>query len=353
MYLPTHKHGTDMKEDPIRFKNLLRGCEKRLQDGGLSPHATDEILRPAVDMLDSPHVWQHMDRGLAVFITRDSFHAFALPVECPTVLRIGRHFYITPLSPLWGSEHRFHVLALSRGRAHLYTANRHAFDRIKLAQTPENLDEFLRYDEAQESLQHHTMPPGKAAGTAAVFHGQGNIADKAAQKTRVDEYVKAVRNGVERYLGADNCPLILVAPEYIQSAYREVSRYSHLLPEGIQRTGDPLSDDELHDAGRALVEPHFRQVVNNHLDRFRRLLGTGNASDQIELIVSAAQEGRVQTLLLDPTNPLTDESSAPLQNEEEPLDVAIRNTLMQGGEVYVVDHQELTPRSGVGAIFRY
>jgi hypothetical protein len=266
---------------------------------------------------------------------------------------VGTHFHIKPLVPLWGPANRFYFLALSRGQVRFYEADRWTFQEIELLDTPKDLDEFLRYDEAQEHLQSHTMPPGRVAGTAAMFHGQGNVADKAAQKARVDEYVKAVRNGVERHLAADNCPLVLVAPEYIQSIYREVSHYSHLLSDGLQQAPDRLTARELYDAVRTIAEPHSRQVVSDRLASFRGLLGTGHASGQIEQIVAAARAGRVQTLLLNPTASPGNGPDGATESEEESLDLAVRCTLTQGGEVYAVNRQDLPSRSTVGAIFRY
>lgn len=353
IYLPTHQQGMETKEDPIRFKNLLRDCEKRLQRCGLSRPATQELLRPAAELLDPPHIWQHLERGLVVFIAPDIFRALTLPIECPVQAWIGAHFHIKPLVPLWGPEQRFCILALSRGQARLYEADRWTIRPVDLSDTPKDLNQFLRYDETQESLQYHTMPTGKITGTAAMFHGQGNAADKAAQKSRVDEYVKAVRNGVENYLAADNRPLILVAPEYVQSAYRTVSRYNHLLEDGLQQVPDHLSDNELHEAVRALAQPSFTQVVHDRLARYRNLLGTGYATDQIEQIIPTAKEGRIQTLLLDPTVSLGDEANVAGERGDEPLDLAVRCTLAQGGEAYAVDRRQIPSESAIGAIFRY
>jgi len=353
IYLPTHRQGMETKKNAIRFKNLLRDGEKRLQERGLSRRKIQRILRPGAELLETPIVWQHLDRGLAVFITPETFRALTLPIACPEQVWVGTHFHIKPLVPLWGPANRFYFLALSRGQVRFYEADRWTFQEIELLDTPKDLDEFLRYDEAQEHLQSHTMPPGRVAGTAAMFHGQGNVADKAAQKARVDEYVKAVRNGVERHLAADNCPLVLVAPEYIQSIYREVSHYSHLLSDGLQQAPDRLTARELYDAVRTIAEPHSRQVVSDRLASFRGLLGTGHASGQIEQIVAAARAGRVQTLLLNPTASPGNGPDGATESEEESLDLAVRCTLTQGGEVYAVNRQDLPSRSTVGAIFRY
>ncbi len=353
IYLPTHTHGTDTKENPIRFKNLLRNCQKRLEERGLGGVKIDPLIQEGMELMETRPVWLHLDRGLAVFIAKDVSRALTLPIECREQAWIGTHFYIKPLVALWGPRNRFCVLALSRGQAKLYDADRWTMHEVALRDTPKDLDEFLQYDEAQEHIQSHTAPPGKAAGTAAIFHGQGNIADEAQEKRAVDEYLKTVRNGVEKYLGGHNCPLVLVAPEYIQSAYREVSGYNYLLDDAVKDAPDHMDEEKLYESARAITEPYFGRISRDRLSTFRDLLGSGKASDQIEQILPAAREGRVQTLLLDPAASLTDEPDETADSEEEPLDLAVRFTLTRGGDVYAINREELSSRSPVGAILRY
>jgi hypothetical protein len=77
-------------------------------------------------------------------------------------------------------------------------------------------------------------------------------------------------------------------------------------------------------------------------------------SNQVEQIVPAASEGRVRTLLVDPTVSVRGYSGIASEGgEEELLDLAVRYTLAQGGEVYAVDRQDIPSQSPAGAIFRY
>ena len=47
IYIPTHRAGPDIQQDPIRFKNLLRDAEQWLLDHGMSPRAASTFLQPA------------------------------------------------------------------------------------------------------------------------------------------------------------------------------------------------------------------------------------------------------------------------------------------------------------------
>jgi hypothetical protein len=354
IYLPTHKYGSETKEDIIRFKNLLRQCERRLNNRGITGETAEQILRPGTDLLAASIVWQHLEQALAVFISPDFFRAITVPLECQEQAWVTTHFYIKPLVPLLGPDNRFWILALSRGQVRLYEADRWGMCNIPLEGAPNSLEDFLKYDEAQERLQYHTAPSGKSTGTGAVFHGHGNIADKARQKRCVSEYVKAARKAVEKRLAAENWPLVLVAPEYIQSTYRDVSHYSHLLPSGVQRSPDRLGEAELYEAASAITQPHFKKTICDRLGNYLHLIDTSNASGQIEQIVPAASEGRIRTLLVDPTVSVRGYSGIASEGgEEELLDLAVRCTLAQGGEVYAVDSQDMPSQSPAGAIFRY
>lgn len=353
IYLPTHKRGMETKQNGIRFKNQLRRCRELLQKHGLSEVEAKALLRPGTDALADAPFWKHLQRGLAFFMAPDFFRALILPIECREHVHIGTQFYIKPLVSLLNTENRFFLLALSRGQAKLYEADRWGMEEIAIPEAPPDLETFLQYDETQEHVQRHTTPIGKTDGSASMFHGQGNVADERAHKRRVDEYVKAVKNAVEKHIGADGRPLVLVAPEYVQAVYRDTSRYHHLLDESIQRTPDPLSESELYEAVQGVVRPHFEQIARDRLGNYQDLLATEHASDRIEQIISAAQQGRVQTLLVDPTVSDTKSSRVSFESGEEPLNLAVRHTLTHGGDVYAVDRQAMPSRSPAGAIFRY
>ena len=62
-----------------------------------------------------------------------------------------------------------------------------------------SIDDLRQFDEAQARLQGHTLAlTGTAARTDIVFHGQGNLADKATYKAEVMQYINTVCKKPER-----------------------------------------------------------------------------------------------------------------------------------------------------------
>jgi len=50
--MPTHRAGTETRQDPIRLKNLLSRAREQLVDGGLRSTEADGILEPARLLLE-------------------------------------------------------------------------------------------------------------------------------------------------------------------------------------------------------------------------------------------------------------------------------------------------------------
>jgi len=81
LYLPTHRTGREMQQDPIRLKNLLRQAEHELE--GVAIRGTDaaHLLKPARDLLAESSFWEHASDGLGVFLAPGFARMFRLPVS--------------------------------------------------------------------------------------------------------------------------------------------------------------------------------------------------------------------------------------------------------------------------------
>ena len=65
LFMPAHKTGSGMMQDPIRFKNLIRKAADTLRSHGL--RNIDKFLEPLQDRVRDQTFWQYMSDGLAVF----------------------------------------------------------------------------------------------------------------------------------------------------------------------------------------------------------------------------------------------------------------------------------------------
>jgi hypothetical protein len=81
IYMPTHPAGPEVRQDPIRFKNLIKEAEARLIEAGIEEQNVNQLLKPAHE-LDNADFWEELgEQGLAIFISQDTFRYYPLPLD--------------------------------------------------------------------------------------------------------------------------------------------------------------------------------------------------------------------------------------------------------------------------------
>ena len=64
-YMPTHRTGAEIQQDPIRLKNLLREAEEHLSAWGVGTRDVQAVIEPASRLLQDSYFWQHPCRRKA------------------------------------------------------------------------------------------------------------------------------------------------------------------------------------------------------------------------------------------------------------------------------------------------
>ena len=112
IHLPTHVAGREIRQDPIRLKNLLSSAAERLAARWRRPEIED-FLGPAESLVGDEEFWRHQQQGLAVFLAPGFNHIHKLPIPVPEETLLGDHFHITPLLPLFEDAGSFWLLTIS------------------------------------------------------------------------------------------------------------------------------------------------------------------------------------------------------------------------------------------------
>ena len=261
IFLPTHRSGQNMQQDPIRFKNVLRKAEVQLLEMGIGAREVTDLLKPAQMLSDEPYFWQHQHDGLALFIAPDDFHHYHLPFPLEELVVISQSYYIKPILPLFTNNGHYYILAISQNEVRLFAGTRFSIGQLDLpSETPESLDEALQFDEPEKQLQVHS---GTAqGGRAGMFHGQGPGGEE--QKDRIEHYLNLVDKGLSSIFRDKPAPLVLAGVDYLLPIYRKVSDYANIMEEGIIGNPDHISPDELQEQAWQIVEPHFRQEMDEY-----------------------------------------------------------------------------------------
>jgi hypothetical protein len=361
IYLPTHPYGVDAAQDPIRFRNLLDCAEEALEAHGASSAAVARLLDPALPLLADPAFWQHQGEGLAVFLADGGIATYRVPIRFEELVVVGSHPHLKPLLPLVGMDGRVDILALSQARVRLFEATREAIREIDLEDVPKTLRDVVGYDFEQRSLQFHTGTSRTRGGKRAVFHGHGDV--RAGRKTEIREFLHAVDDGVCRLLGPDPGPLVLAGVEYVTAMYRDLSRHPDIVGRTIEGNPDHLDPSTLHERALEIIEPRLSGQLDQALARDREAIGGGRTSDDLEAILGAAEDGRIDTLVVavgvrrwgrwDGKERRVDFHEMRRTGDRDLLDVAAIRALATGAEVFAIGPDRVPGSTGIAAILRY
>lgn len=365
IYLPTHKAGSDIEQDPIRLKNLLSDAEQQLADRGMRTPDIQDLLAPMKDLISDREFWQHQSRGLALFGNPEHMKYYRLPTEFNEIVSVDDRFHIKPLLPLLSGNGRFYLLSLSQNSVCFYEGTRFRVGEIKLGDdTPTSLSEAMRFDEFESQLQFHTRS-SPHSNTGAQFYGMSDAGDEAVIKENIKRFLRMVDNGIQKQMAHDKIPLILAGVEFMRGLFREVSQYDYILDEGVGGNPEHLSPEELHRQAWPLVEPHFQRTIEQAIDNYQQLSGNGDkrASSTLDNIVSGAYFQRVDTLFVQTGTQkwgtFDDEHNEVTCHEEKQsgdsdlVDFAAAHTILNGGVVYALEPDEMPGDCEVCAIFRY
>lgn len=364
IYMPTHRVGREMQQDPIRLKNLLSTARDRLEDRDLRKPEIDDLLSPVEALLLDSSFWQHQSDGLALFVKPDYFAYYRLPVTFEKLLVIGSRFHLKPLYPLLSWDGQFYVLALSQAEIRLLHGSRFSIAEVDLENVPTSLNQALRFDDREKQLQYHTRAasPGGKGRQISIFHGH-NLGEE--DKTELLRYFQSVNKGLIELLGNERYPLVLAGVDYLLPIFRQASDYPNLADKNIEGNPEELSAQELHQRAWEIVGPTFQADQRQALDRFTELHASKNAlaSAELESIVTAAYYGRVDTLFVaqdiqlwgrfDPQKSLTEQHQEFQPGDSDLLDLAAAQTLLNGGAVYALEPEKMPSKASLAAIYRY
>jgi len=360
LYLPTHRVPTEIQQDRLRLKNLLRQAEDALLAAGIRASEARKLLKPAESLLPETPFWRGQKDGLAVFLSPVLFRHYHLPIECPELAVVTDRFHLKPLLSLLGGED-YYVLALSQNEVRFFQASRFSISEIAPSGLPRSLAEALKYDDPQKQLQFHTGTQRFTGERAAMFHGHGVGTDDT--KTNILRFCQQVDRSLAAELAQERAPLVVAAVDYLWPIYREANSYAGLIEEGVAGNPEGLSPDELKERAWEIVEPHFEQTRETAASRYRELKHTGKVSHELKEVVPAAYHGRIDVLFVavglqswGSYEPATGDLllyPEAMAGAEDLLDFAAVHTLIQDGTVFALDPETVPDGPPGAAVFRY
>jgi len=359
IFMPTYRTGVEIQQNQIRLRNMLRQAEEALMNSGLRAQEIRDFLEQVQELVNNILFWRNQSDGLALFVSRDVFRYFCLPVHFDELLVTADRFHVKPLLPLFRGDERFYVLALSQNEVSLFEGTSRSIRDVEVENLPKSLADALQNDEPEKQIHFRTGMTGGERGTMMSGHG----AEIEDVKENLLRYFQRIDKGLRDLLKERNIPLILAGVEYQFPIYREANSYPFLMEEGIAGNPKGVSLEQMHRDAWAIMKPYFQKAENEALSQYSQSLGTGLTSDNVREIISAAYHGRVGVLFVAPGCQCwgtynEEDDTILLAEKKEPgnedlADYAAIQTFLNGGNVFIVAPDRLPGGAQIAAVFRY
>lgn len=236
--------------------------------------------------------------------------------------------------------------------------NRNGVREFEDSGFPDSLADWNADSDHQQHLQARSVATRGGGHGGSIIHGHGGD-----PKNELSAFLREVDSAVVRLLASSELPLMLAGVENVMAQYREVSGYSHLLPQSLPGSPERLHVNELQRLSWPLFLPQLEQEWGMVLARYHERKGSGLASDRWQEVLVAAAQGRVESLLLEDGAELrgsfdlqTMEVKIPAEDQALSQDLAELCALqgyLNGGSVHIVPPDFLPDKTRVVGVFRY
>jgi Bacterial archaeo-eukaryotic release factor family 11 len=345
IYLPTDP-ASNGDAERIEFKSLVGQATSQLREAGAGVRVVRPFEEEAGYLYDDEEFWRYQARSLAAFAAPPWLITFRLPNRLVSQVEVSDRFYVRPLLRALTFPHVAFVLALAQGSVRVVEV------------TPDLEPARINIDD---------LPSDVAAAA-----GKSSISDRApvrrlqgseGQKVRMRQYARRVDQALRPLLSGLEVPLILAATEPIDSIYRSVNTYPHLLAQGLAGNPETVSDAELAGSARTVLDEHYAAELRRVQELYGARSAGGRALSDIAEVARAATFGAIDTLLVDidaaVPGTVDDQTGAvtfaPAATGEvhDVTDEIARRAWLSGAQVLAVRADDVPGGGAVAAILRY
>jgi hypothetical protein len=294
--IPTQRAGRETRQNPIYFKNAVDRSAELLTQCGMNASDIQLYLEPLDKLVADRDFWQTQLDGLAVYLHNDLFKLIKVPYTLTKTVIVGDRFHIKPILPVFQDGDRFAYLILNRAQIQLMVGGRFGFTRIDFPDgTPISMDEALQYEDPERQMQAHSSSAPHARGQNITFHG--HEASQEDQRNLM-RFFQIIDKAIKSLLGSRGMPMILIGTDDMRGLYMKVSAYSGLLDRPVRINPGGCAPEELHQLAWEAFQPELDKDEQEKLARFQSLFGNGELATDLKTILEAAEQGRVNALLV-------------------------------------------------------
>jgi hypothetical protein len=346
IFLPTTPVAGEISGDRIVLKNLGSEALAQLEAAGHPKKEREAIAAWLEELVEDDDFWRFQANSLAIYATPENVRTFRVPNALTASFEVSDRFHLKPLLRAVTFGQGAYVLALAEGHVRLLqlTATQPATE-VRVAELPKSATAALGIS------SRGTKTESRRADTSV------------GQRRMLIQFCRAVDRALRSYLAGKHVPLFLAADPTLGSIFRGVASYPHLAPFGIDKTPESLTDSEISEAARRLLDRMHGEEVARLKALFEERAGSARATADIDQAARAATRGAVQTLLVDIDRAVpgfVDENTGAVTFVETDdaraygvVDEIARRALQSGARVLAVRSEDLPTDSAVAAILRW
>ncbi|MBV6488228.1 MAG: hypothetical protein H3C55_06885 [Pseudorhodoplanes sp.] len=346
IYLPTTPLTQHVGASQIAFRNAVTEASGQLQEAGLDKRRLAALLAPLDELADDDEFWRFQANSLAVLATPDSMRSFRLANKLSGIVEVSDRFLLKPLLRAVTFPHHAFVIAISENAVRLVEfAAELPPQAVKVPDLPRSAASA-----AGKSSLNDSAPMRRVQGAEG-------------QNMRLIQYARKVDAALKPVLRAANAPLLIAATEPMASIFRSFCSAHTLLPGTIATSPDRMTEKELADAARPVLDAHYASEIAEFHKLYDVRKKQGRATSDIASAARAATFGAIQTILVDMDNVVpgkVDEESGAVTFAERAgadsygvVDEIAGRALATHARVLAVRKSDLPERGDLAAILRY
>lgn len=359
LYMTTHRHAPENRQDPIRYKNLVTEA-KNLLELNYDRKDYEGILEP-LDLLETyrdADIWRKSKDGLAVLASTEGVTVYKLDYPVDEFVSVTDSFHIKPLIRNFQFGSHYYLLAIDENGFEVFEGDFHSIEKLEM---PDGVETEFRkeFDDYTNALSGMNGHQGSHSPT---YHRYGDKSE-VDEKDTEEHFRYAAKAVEENFAKYRSCPVILVGLPENQAIFRPVASIPTLLDESIDKPIGSMDEKEVLERAVGIVTGVQEARIHDRLERFGSELSQGRASADPREIAHALAERKVEVLFIeqdtlipgsfDPETGSLSYGADMLDASDDITDDLAQATYLQGGEVYVLPKDRMPADTGTAAIYRY
>ena len=357
LYMPTsRKAGNNVNKMKIKMKNLIKKAENELKEKwNYSKSEIENFFKDLYDLTNNRDFWFNQSLGLAVYVSKDELKYYRLPLNFKEKVDVEQNFVIKQLIPELFEDRKFYILTVSKNDNRLFESTSENIREIELEDSPESIEDTLKYDDPEKTIQYHS----NSGNGSAIYHGQG-VTDEDNNEDFM-RYLREIDEAVYNYLHNREEPLVLMCVEEVFPLYKKANSFPNLLEEFIKGSPDKISKEEILKRAWKVVKPHIENYKIEAINKYENLIGSDRIGTDFKNVFKNSFYGKIDSLFIQSNS--EKRGSFDRENEEVKIskdskDIDLYNeaaiqTIINGGEVYVLDKEEMPTEEKIAAVYRY